>query len=60
MNMKKVIIQVLVAIALFIIVALVIERDFSQEMILEKTRNGFIFGLAYALYIVVREKFIKK
>ena len=60
MNAKKIIIQVLVAIALFIIIALIIEGDYGQEMIIEKTRNGFIFGLVYAVYVIVREKFIKK
>jgi len=60
MDIKKIGLQVLVAIALFVLIALIIEGDFSQEMVLEKARNGFIFGLLYAVYIVVREKYIKK
>jgi len=60
MDIKKIVIQALVAVALFIIIALIIEGDFSQEMILEKTKNGVIFGVLYAVYLVVRNKFIKK
>ncbi|WP_273565994.1 hypothetical protein [Maribacter halichondriae] len=60
MSIKKVVIQALVAVTLFIIIALIIEGDFSQKMILEKTRNGVVFGLLYAVYIVVRDKFIKR
>ncbi len=60
MDKKKLLIQVLVAIGLFIVISLIIEGNYSQEMILEKARNGFIFGLLYGGYLIIREKFIKK
>lgn len=60
MDTKRIVVQVLVAIVLFIIIALIIEGDFSREMIIEKSRNGIIFGVLYAIYIVVKEKFIKR
>ncbi|MGB5555981.1 MAG: hypothetical protein WBM83_15100 [Flavobacteriaceae bacterium] len=60
MELKKLLIQVLVAIALYIIISLIIEGDYSQNMILEKARNGVVFGVLYAVYLVIRQKFIKK
>ncbi|MFH6602203.1 hypothetical protein ACEZ3G_01850 [Maribacter algicola] len=60
MEAKKIVIQVLVAIVLFITIALIIEGDFGKEMVMEKSINGVVFGALYAIYVVVREKFIKR
>lgn len=57
MDIKKLAIQVLVAMVLFIIISLIIEGDYSQEIILSKGKTSLIFGALYGVYIVLKAKF---
>ncbi|WP_298501874.1 hypothetical protein [uncultured Maribacter sp.] len=56
MDAKKVVIQVLVAMVLFVIISLIIEGDYSQEMIFYKGKIALLFGAFYSVYIVLRTK----
>lgn len=56
MNIKKIIIQVLVAMLLFVGISLVIEGVYTEEMIYSKVQSALIFGAVYAIYIGFRER----
>lgn len=57
MGAKKIAIQVFVAMILFIIVSLILEGDYTQEVIIAKAKTALLFGMAYAIFILVRTKF---
>ncbi|WP_291870044.1 hypothetical protein [Maribacter sp.] len=57
MDIKKLAIQVLVAMVLFVVISLVIEGDYTQEMILSKGKSALIFGALYGVYVVLRDRF---
>lgn len=59
MDVKKMIIQVVVAMVLFMIISLILEGAYTQEVIIEKAKTALLFGLAYAVFIWIRSK-IKK
>lgn len=60
MDIKKSIVEVVAAIFLFTLLSTILEREYTQEIILLKLQTGVIFGLVYALFIWVREKFRNK
>jgi len=59
MDTKKLAIQVVVAMILFIIVSLILEGTYTQEVIIEKSKTALLFGLAYAIFIWIRTKLKK-
>lgn len=58
--MGKIIVQSIFAAVLFIVISVILEKDYSQAVWLEKGVNGGIFAVCYALFLIVRQKFIKK
>lgn len=50
------IVQVIVAMILFIIISLILEGAYTQEVIIEKAKTTVLFGLAYAIFIWIRTK----
>ncbi len=60
MDVKKMIVQVIVAMILFIIVSLILEGAYTQEVIIEKAKTAVLFGLAYAIFIWAKSKFKNK
>ncbi|MFK7813382.1 MAG: hypothetical protein AB8B59_12895 [Maribacter sp.] len=59
MDLKKITIQALVAVVLFTIVSVVLARDYSEEVWIEKGLRGLIFGVIYFVFLIVKEKFKK-
>lgn len=60
MEAKKIAVQVVVAMVLFIIVSLILEGAYTQEVIIEKAKTALLFGLAYTIFILVKSKFKNK
>ncbi len=51
MELKKFIAQVFMAMLLYVTISLILERDFSTEILLREFRDGLIFGLVYGVVI---------
>lgn len=59
MDRKRFIIQVLVGIVLFTVISVILERDYSDAVWIEKLQYGLIFGLVYGMYLWARERYRK-
>lgn len=51
MDKKKFIAQVVIAMMLYVLISLILERDFSSEILLRELRDGLGFALVYALVL---------
>jgi undecaprenyl pyrophosphate phosphatase UppP len=51
MERKKFIVQVVIAMLLYVVISLILEGDISTETLLRESRDGFIFGLIYGVVI---------
>lgn len=60
MDYKKLISQVVAAIFLFTLMSVILEKEYTQEVILEKLKTGVIFGILYAIFIWARQRFKNK
>lgn len=60
MGLKKIVVQAAVGAILFVIISVILEGDYGQEVWLEKVMKGLLFGLVYGVFLVFKEKFIKK
>jgi len=60
MDVNRILTQALVGAILFTIISVILEGSYGQEVWIEKGIRGVIFGLLYGVFLVVKEKFIKK
>ena len=60
MDLKRIFIQVIVGAILFTVVSVILEGSYDQQIWLEKGMRGAIFGVLYGVFLIVKEKFIKK
>ncbi|MEZ2415132.1 hypothetical protein ACA086_09210 [Muriicola sp. E247] len=60
MKLRKYAIQIFVAMVLYIIVSLILEKDYSRDILIREAGEGFIFGILYGLYLFLRNRFRKK
>lgn len=60
MNVKRIIIQVFAAILLYVGISLILEKEYTNDIILREILEGLVFGLLYGVFIVVREKMKSK
>jgi undecaprenyl pyrophosphate phosphatase UppP len=51
MERKKFIVQVIIAMLLYVVISLILEGDISTETLLRESRDGLIFGLIYGVVI---------
>ena len=56
MNKKRLLIQVLAAVLLYVIISLILEKEYSNEIILREILEGLVFGALYGVFIWLREK----
>lgn len=59
-NIKRIAIQAIVGAILFTIISVILEGSYGQEIWTEKAMTGLLFGAVYAVFLVVKEKFLKK
>jgi hypothetical protein len=60
MDLKRIAIQAFVGAILFTIISVILEGNYGQEIWIQKGTTGLLFGVAYAIFLVVKEKFLKK
>lgn len=60
MNLKKIALQVLVAIALYVAISLILEKDYNQEILYREILEGLVFGLVYGIIIWLSAHWRKK
>ncbi len=57
MSGKRIGSQVIVAIILFIAISVILEGEYTQDVVFEKVKTALAFGVVYAVFVVAREKF---
>ncbi|WP_149274879.1 hypothetical protein [Pareuzebyella sediminis] len=57
MDIKKLVSQVVAAFLLFTIISVILEKEYTKEVIFNKAVNGLIFGLIYGVFLWAQEKF---
>lgn len=60
MELRKIVIQAVVGGVLFVIISVLLEGSYGQDVWMEKGMKGLLFGLVYGVFLVLKEKFIKK
>ncbi len=60
MDLKKLIIQASVAALLFWGIKLILERSLDSEVVIREGKIALVFGLAYGIFLYVRERFFRK
>ncbi|MBT8235547.1 MAG: hypothetical protein KJO04_05105 [Bacteroidia bacterium] len=58
MKTKKYIIQALVAAALYVLISIILEGEYSNEILMREITEGLVFGVLYGIFIVVRDKYM--
>ena len=60
MERKKFIVQVGIAILLYMVISLILEKDMSVDTLVKELKDGLIFGLVYAVFLFVWKRYKKK
>lgn len=60
MNVRRLVIQVAVGMLLFTTIAVILEGNYSQEIWFEKGKTALLFGIAYAIFLILKARFRKK
>ena len=60
MKLKKLAIQAGTAMALYVIISLILEGEYSREIFLRELGEGVIFGLLYGLYLWARQRWMSR
>ena len=60
MNTKKLLVQVLVAMVLFVIISVILEKQYTMDVVLDKSQKAVIFGIIYGIIIWAGQKFRNK
>ena len=60
MNKKRLLIQVLAAVLLYVIISLILEKEYSNEIVLREISESLVFGVLYGVFIWFREKWKKR
>ena len=58
MKSKKYIIQALVAVALYVLISMILEGEYSNEILMREILEGLVFGVFYGIFLVVRDKYM--
>ncbi|RLD23334.1 MAG: hypothetical protein DRI70_09555 [Bacteroidetes bacterium] len=57
---RKFVLQALAAVVLYVGISLILEKEYTNEIILSEVLEGLIFGLLYGIFIWFRERLKKK
>ena len=60
MDKRKFISQVIAAILLYVIISVILEKDYSQAIIINEFKEALVFGAVFAIFIWLREKWKRK
>ena len=57
---RKFILQALAAAVLYVIISLLLEKEYTNDIILSQVLEGLVFGLLYGVFKWLREKWKNK
>jgi NhaP-type Na+/H+ or K+/H+ antiporter len=57
---RKFILQALAAVVLYVVISLILEKEYTNDIILSEVLEGLVFGLLYGVFIWLREKWKNK
>ena len=57
MERKRFFTQVGIAAVLYVVISLILEKEFTNEILFREMRDGLVFGLVYALFIWLWNRF---
>lgn len=57
MDIKRWVAQIVAAVVLFTLISVILEKEYTKDIIINKVGNGLIFGLIYGVFLWAREKF---
>ncbi|MEN8788360.1 MAG: hypothetical protein ABF295_02500 [Flavobacteriaceae bacterium] len=60
MEPKKLIVQVVAAILLYVTISMILEQDFNSEIIKREIVEGIVFGIIYGLFVWLSSRWRKK
>jgi hypothetical protein len=60
MERKKFLVQVGIAVLVYMVISLILEKDMSTDTLVRELKDGLIFGLAYAVFLFVWNRYKKK
>lgn len=60
METKKYIVQVSVAIFLYVLISMILERNYTAAIFWRELMEGLIFGAFYAVFLWVRDRYMGK
>ena len=60
MERKRFFVQVAIAILLYTVISLILEKDMSTDILLKELKDGLIFGLVYAVFLWIWNRYKKK
>jgi len=60
MERKKFIVQVVIAVLLYLAISLILEKEFSTDILLKELQDGLIFGLVYGVVLWIWNRNKKK
>jgi hypothetical protein len=57
MERKRFIAQVAIAVVLYVLISLILEKEYTSGIIYREVRDGLVFGLVYALFLWIWHRF---
>ncbi|WP_372946129.1 hypothetical protein [Muriicola sp.] len=60
MERKRFIAQVGIAAILYVLISLILEKEITKEVLIRELRDGGVFGLVYAFFLWVWNRFKSK
>jgi|GEM_PF-1713411 len=60
MELRKYIVSMVIAMVFYVVISLILEGEFTKDLLIRESGEGLIFGILYGLYLFLRKRFIKK
>lgn len=60
MERKKFLVQVVAAFILYVVISLILEKEYNQEIIVREMLEGIVFGFIYGVFIWLSSRWRKK
>ncbi len=60
MDKKRIIFQAIAAFALYVIISLILEKEFDRDIVYRELTEGVVFGLVYGVIIWLSSKWKKR
>ena len=53
-------VQAFAAFVLYVGISLILEQEFNNEILIREVKEGIVFGIIYAIFIWVRDKYFRR